>query len=226
MTEPTDSSFATWQSELPAEVAFWSYWINDPDIPWKEERAARLAATTPLQDWAKELVHAEPGTTVRLLDVGAGPATQLGKVWPERTVRITAVDPLADEYNELLDAARIIPPVRTRLGHGERLTEQFAPNTFDFACAINALDHSYDPLLVIRGMVDVVKPGAWVRLVHFVNEAQFEQYQGLHQWNFCREDERFVIWNKRERIVVEDHLPLAIARGSRTAGSKTAVSRC
>ncbi|HEX6797795.1 MAG TPA: methyltransferase domain-containing protein [Ktedonobacterales bacterium] len=202
-----DANYQVWERELPSEVAFWHYWLNDPDIPWKEERAARLAADTPLQPWARDLLAAPPGGTVHLLDVGAGPATRLGTVWPERTVRITAVDPLADEYNELLDAARIIPPVRTRLGHGERLTERFAPDTFDLAVAINALDHSYSPLRVIQGMVEVVKPGAWVWLTHYVNEAEQEHYEGLHQWNFCLEDEQFVIWNKHDRFVVAQHLP-------------------
>lgn len=204
-----DVNYQVWESELPSEIAFWKYWINDPDIPWKAERAARLAADTPLQEWVRELVQAAPGAAVRLLDVGAGPATQLGKIWPERTVRITAIDPLADEYNDLLDEARIIPPVRTRLGHGEKLAERFAPDTFDLAVAINALDHSYDPVKVIQGMVEVVRPGAWVWLTHYVNEAEQEHYEGLHQWNFCLEDEQFVIWNKHDRIVVAEHLPSA-----------------
>lgn len=204
-----DANYQVWESELPSEVAFWKYWITDPDIPWKEERAARLAADTPLQQWARDLVAAPPGTTVRLLDVGAGPATQLGKIWLERDVRITAIDPLADDYSDLLDAAGVIPPVRTRLGHGEKLAERFAPDTFDLAVAINALDHSYDPVRVIAGMVEVVKPGAWVWLTHYINEAEQEHYEGLHQWNFCLDDEQFVIWNKRERLVVAEHLPSA-----------------
>lgn len=167
---------------------------------------ARFDPSTPLQHWAQELLAAPPGATVRLLDVGAGPVTQLGKVWPGRTVLITATDPLANEYNDLLDQARIIPPVRTRLGHGETLSQQFHPNTFDFVCAINALDHSYDPLLVIQGMVDVAKPGSWVKLIHFVNEAEAAGYTGLHQWNFALEDGEFIVWNQRERVRARDRL--------------------
>lgn len=223
----TQANQTVWEAELPEEVAFWKTWINEDDLPgeewkavsWKEERRARFDPSTPLQHWAQELISAAPGATVRLLDVGAGPVTQLGKLWPDRTVRITAIDPLANEYNELLDEARIIPPVRTRFGHGETLTQQFSPNTFDFVCAINALDHSYDPLFVIQGMVDVVKPGSWVKLIHFVNEAEAAGYTGLHQWNFALEEGEFVIWSQREHIRVRDRLHNASeVRGELSAG--------
>ena len=58
-------------------------------------------------------------------------------------------------------------------------------------------------------MVRAVKPGCWVVLFHYLNEAEQEHYEGLHQWNFSAENGKFVIWNKQRHIVVEDHLPLA-----------------
>ena len=58
---------------------------------------------TELRERIRALIAAPEGVTVRVLDVGAGPLTALGKVWPGRTLELTAVDPLADEYNAILD---------------------------------------------------------------------------------------------------------------------------
>ena len=209
VTPQNETSFESWQKELPTEVAFWDYWIREANIPWQEERRARLDPNTPLQDWVRDLIDIPEGSPVHLLDVGAGPATQLGRVWPGREVSITAIDPLANEYNNLFAEHGIAPPVRTQQCHGEHILEMFRPNSFDFACSFNALDHSYDPLAVIQQMVEVVKPGCLVFLQHFVNEAEQEEYQGLHQWNFTAENGQFVIWNSTRRIAVADALPLA-----------------
>ncbi len=202
-------NYKVWKKELPSEVAFWKNWIGGEAIPWQEERRERLDPAMPLQKWARDLIIAPVGATVRLLDVGAGPATRLGKVWPKRTVLITAIDPLADEFNRMLDEYGVKPPVRTQQGDGERLADGVQMDSFDLAYSINALDHCYDPLKAIKGMVRAVKPGCWVVLEHNVNEAEHETFHGLHQWNFCAEDGKFVIWNKQQHIVVEDHLPLA-----------------
>jgi hypothetical protein len=69
-----------WKEALPTEIAFWKDWISKEVIPWQEERRARLDPATPLQDWVRNLVQAPAGATVKLLNVGAGPATVLGKV--------------------------------------------------------------------------------------------------------------------------------------------------
>lgn len=201
---------AGWKAELHTEVAFWKPWIGgDPNVwhGYRVQDTPRLDPNLPLQDWVRELVNAPTGATVRLLDVGAGPATLLGKVWPERTVSITAVDALADEYNRMFRTAKITVPVPTKQGDGEHLSELVEPGVYDLAYSCNALDHSYDPKSIILQMLDAVKPGGWVVLEHWVNEAENEEYYGLHQWNFNLEDGKFVIWNPGCRIIMEEHLP-------------------
>lgn len=212
----TANNYTAWKKRLPSELAFWRQWISEKVTPWQEDRRARLDPQTHLQGWVRERITAGPDTPIKILDVGAGPVTQLGQVWPGRNVAITAVDPLANEYNRLLDGCALTPPVRTQAGEGERLEDLFSPDSFDFACAINALDYSYDPLASIKGMLKVVKPGCWVVLMHFINGAERERYRGLRQWNFCCEDGKVVIWKRcghgpwkqEQRIYLEDQLPL------------------
>jgi len=132
--------------------------------------------------------------------------TRLGKRWEGRIVWITAVDALAEQYERLLRDAGITPPVLTQPGEVERLTERFPKNSFDLVNMENALDHSYDPLLGIRQMLEVVKSGGYVLLLHDVNEAHRTGYVGFHQWNFCAEEGHFIIWNPQNRVSVNDAL--------------------
>lgn len=121
---------------------------------------------------------------LRILDMGSGPLTTLGTCWPDKKLEIVAVDPLASEYDRVLEELKITPPIRAVAGTSEGLLEQFGEAAFDFAHSSNALDHAYDPLLSIRNMVLAVKPACLVYLYHFENEAEKENFNGLHQWNF------------------------------------------
>ncbi len=174
-----------WDQSLPEELRFWEEALKDEGRRWiRSEYQERMDPSLELQEELKRLIPAPPGAVVRLLDVGAGPLTRLGKRWQGRTLQLYPLDPLAGEYKALLARLHLRPPVLTETGHGERLTEQFEPNYFDLAYASNALDHSYDPLLAIRQMFAVVKPGCSVYLWHFAAVGAAEGYQGLHQWNF------------------------------------------
>ena len=172
---------------------------------WPDDYRQRLDPQTPLDSWI--LKYLDPSAPViSILDVGSGPMTNLGKIWPGHDVRLTAVDALADEYNRLLDELGVAPPVRTQRCDSERLLERFPENHFDLVHARNTLDHSYQPVEAIRQMLGVVKPTGLVVLSHSANEAENMEYQGFHQWNFCVENEDFIIWDKQSHVSVKDRL--------------------
>lgn len=189
-----------WQSGLSEEINFWSYWISSKGWEWPADFANRLDPSLPLQDNLRSMIDVPAGLTIRILDVGSGPLTLLGKKWEGRTVEILAVDPLADEYDAMMAGAGVKPLVRARRGEAERLTELCPECFFDLSYAANCLDHCYDALGAIRQMLLVTRPGAFVHLEHAVNEAVTQKYIGLHQWNFCAEDGRFIIWRPDARI--------------------------
>lgn len=178
----------TREEGLAEELAFWDG-VMRTGGEWPEEIRDRLDPNLPLQEEFRALVpNAGPGDTVRILDVGAGPFTTIGKVWPGRRVDIVPNDPLAAEYARLLDKYGLTPPVRTLYLAGEDtgfLTMAWAKHLrYDIAYARNSLDHAVDPVACIQGMLDVVKPGGYVFLQHSVREADKQGRQGLHQWNF------------------------------------------
>ncbi len=50
-------------------------------------------------------------------------------------------------------------------------------------------------------MIDVVKTGSYVLLEHMLNEAENENYSGLHQWNFSLSvDSDFLVSSKFEKV--------------------------
>lgn len=212
------SARAAWEAGIQGEVAHWrEVFQTDPaHVAWLSDPDGLVGADTLLGEVLEDVVVESPS----VLDVGSGPMTPLGHVFHGRRLRITAIDPLADTYNELLDDLGIDPPVRTVPGDGETLREQFGAGSFDIAIATNTLDHTYEPVLVVESMLEVVRPGGLVLLDHHRNEAENRLYRGLHQWNLDERDGDLVVWNPDERVDLSQRLAQratvrAYRRGSR-----------
>lgn len=182
-----------WTAALPEETAFWEGYIASHGEAWGGDFAERMDPAFPLQPYLAELISLPKGATVRILDVGAGPLTYVGKVSPDWAIDLVAVDPLADAYDQLLLTHAVEPPVRTQRGAAESLTSLFAEDTFDIVTARNALDHSVNPIKAILEMIAVCKPGGVVTLHHAINEAERQGHFGLHQWNFYATEGNFFI---------------------------------
>lgn len=197
-----------WKLGLGGEVRFWERYFSTGGLSWKEEFARRLDPQRPLADRFVALlqkIHPD-ADSYDLLDVGSGPLTSLGKTMPNKTIQMRAVDPLAPEYDRMLNAQNLTPPVRTEECKGEELSSKFEAASFHLVYARNCMDHSIDPVQAFREMLAVTKPGGVVLLEHWPNEGQTEEYRGLHQWNFDCQDGEFVVWNPKRRQVVSSEL--------------------
>jgi len=185
-----------WNAGKEYEINFWRSYFKTEGLRWKENYKNKLNPSLPLQETIAKYIPSHL-KHARILDVGAGPLTNLGKVLDACKLAIVAVDPLAEEYDSILSEFGIEPFVRTTYGEVERLSRQFKPNTFDLVHINNALDHSYNPMKGIFEMLKVVKHSHYVVLGHTKNEAERENYKGFHQWNFDYVEKQFVIWNKK-----------------------------
>ena len=195
-----------WHASIAGEVRFWRDWLATKGARYPGSYDRAFDANLELQPAIAELIAAPDGATVRLLDVGAGPLTFLGRTHPTWTLELTAVDALGAQYSELLDEAHLVPPVRTQTGESERLSEQFAADSYDLVTARNTLDHSYDPVRAISEMVTCAKPGSPIVLVHHSNTAEKEKYHGMHQWNFELVDRTLNVWRPGQRTDVGEAL--------------------
>jgi ubiquinone/menaquinone biosynthesis C-methylase UbiE len=188
-----------WKAGINTELTFWDSWLKTKGGSSHKDFLHRLDPSSNLQDELCELLPVK--TNVHILDVGAGPLTLLGKTCNGKNLTITAVDTLANEYNKLLEKYQISPLVRTLEMDAEHLSENFKKNTFDLVCAINSIDHVYDPEEAILQMLFIVKNGSYVFLRHTANEAKNQNYTGLHQWNFSMSrDGDFIISSKTKQI--------------------------
>jgi SAM-dependent methyltransferase len=212
-----------WAGALSDEMAFWREWMRTGGSKWPDDYRFRLDPESEIQEQITQHLSGIE-SRVRMLDVGAGPLTFVGKRWPGHEFTLTAVDALADKYDVLLDEFGITPSVRTRRCDSERLSEAFAENSFDVAYALNTLDHSYEPMRAIRQMIAVVRPGGIVLLQHYPNEAENEAYSGLHQWNFDWVDSDCLLWRPSKKwSLSKEFAGQATVTGTKADGVVTVV---
>lgn len=173
-----------WRLGHKSEEGFWDRYLRTRGLRWQEEFAGRMNPELELDAELAALLPPSSHAAPKILDVGAGPLSVVGKRRGGLPLDLTAVDPLAADYDRLLAKHGLNPPVRTQRGCGEDVATMFPANSFDLAHARNCLDHGVDPLQAVTAMLNVVRPGGWVYLKHHPNEGLNEQWHGLHQWNF------------------------------------------
>jgi len=172
---------ADWERALADELGYWRWSLEQGNF------RERLDPHTELQPELAELLRkcANAADEALVIDVGSGPLTTVGSKWTH-PLRVMAIDPLADQYNALMDELGVVPPVRPVRGSAERLLDLIVAESADLLVMNNALDHSFQPLQCVMNLVAAAKPGCFVYLNHFANEAERERYAGLHQWNIFR----------------------------------------
>jgi len=204
------STEAIWRRGLPLEVEFWAEYIRTAGGEFPEEFRERLDPQAEIKDpIILEAIDRSDADPVRILDVGSGPLTAVGRRdprAPERRIDIVAIDPLADAYDRLLAQADLTPPVRTQKCRGEDIFKRYGPDSFDIGYARNSLDHSIDPMTVIENLVRAIKPGGTIVLRHYRREGEAMRYEQLHQWNFDVKGGRLLLWSKRRSYDVSQRL--------------------
>jgi SAM-dependent methyltransferase len=187
---------------LVEELTFWRRvcrdYTNDPAT--NPHMHFKLSAISPLQPDIRDRINrgSPVDGTAKVLDVGCGPVSTIGKVANNLRADITGLDPLADEYASVFREYGLQAPHQTVKGVGEHAGSLFPEETFDYVHVENALDHCYDPGAVLAGLQRVAKPGATIFVRVFINEGEHNQYSGFHAWNFDLYDGKVVFWRPGE----------------------------
>lgn len=191
---------------LPSELQWWKRWFQtkgavahcEKDYIWRTDNEAEIE----INSWMFKGVSAKD----KILDIGCGPLPGHGSKIKGEKVNIIALDPLAEEYNKLIEEYAPQVEFRGIKGTGENLLDIFKNEEFDMVISANALDHSRDPILCIQNMIKVCKKNGIVRFCVAENEAVRSMYNGLHQWNFTVHDDKLKLWNKEGETFVEEHI--------------------
>lgn len=184
-----------WASGTEDELAFWRSVFAGEQFPaFKRDLEQRADANAPLMPWiAAQLPIAVTIARARILDVGAGPVSCVGWQLDGGRPQVVAVDPLADRYRPLLDAARLAPPVYASCVAGEELARHFGPARFDVVHLRNALDQCWDPVRALRNVLAVLRPGGSLLIHGDTDAAERAHGRGLHLWNLRVEAGELVI---------------------------------
>lgn len=183
----------TRKRQLRGELGFWRQWLATKGLEWPDDYALRFDPDAPIQQHVAIYIDRLAGPRVEILDVGSGPVTKLGKVHPSKTLSITAIDMLAEQYEEMLKDFAVTPLVVTQFADAEKLRDKFGNRKFDLVHAENSLDHTNEPVAALGEMLAVARPGGFVVLLHQENEGMNESYQDLHKWDFTCEVGHFII---------------------------------
>lgn len=187
-----------WNFGVSEEMDHWRDYFEWPK--YASDLAFRLNPISELQPEIKQIFSDNMLQKIRILDVGSGPLTRIGKKWGDVQIEIVPIDPLAALYDELLQNYYITPLIKTIALRAEDIKlgeNQFLLN-FDLAYAHNSLDHCYDPIKAIINMFDVVKKGGWIYLDHRENEQIRTRSRGFHQWDFNIQEGKFYIRDNRK----------------------------
>lgn len=195
-----------WTRRKGQEAGYWHDALKAPEA--RRRFADRLDPEAPLDDELLERVIGELGevSSISILDVGSGPLTSVGKKLPGVELEVTACDALADEYLDTMAEVGITPPAPPVNCAGEELESTFGADSFDLVFMTNALDHTADPLLILRNMLTVARSRGAVVLRHMECEGERNEYFGIHLWNIEHRNGSFLVWNRSTRVDVADYL--------------------
>lgn len=210
MTGQTENTyndyFEQWLKGIPSEIRFWDKLMETKGACLGEDAEKRFALRCSF-DAPFVLENELEGNDTAFLDIGSGPFSNCGVKTSKARLRITAVDPLACAYRLLKEKHGISAPIVPQTGIVEMVDELFEENSFDIVHMSNSLDHCFDPIMGLRKMLYITRPGGKIILRHNENEAKTARYAGLHQWNIhVTETGRFLLWRPGCTIDVQEAL--------------------
>jgi len=156
------------------EIEFWKGFVESERFKtnWLSSPNPEMALYPELQ---KAIAEKLPGP---VLDLGCGVISYMrGSVRP-----LYQCDLLAHYYGQFFDY-QAHGEEKPQAIAGESLLEAFGAGFFSLINISNALDHCQDPALVMDQAEACLIPGGTLIVHGFENEASFENWNGLHQWN-------------------------------------------
>ena len=189
------------------ELDYWEGYLKKRPASLSDPGVRKAAFPAGLRAHAAR-IRKEEGRLARVLEIGSGPFSLLASGVDEGIVTVTALDPLARSYADLLKLCGVDFPVRPVPGRGEDLS-RFAARSFDIVYSSNALDHSASPRRCIEQMCEMLPAGGVLLLEGFVREGSQGNWIGLHQHDLFTEQGQLIHVDRQgHRTNLAAQLPL------------------
>jgi hypothetical protein len=198
------------QNSLKTVHDNWSNYIrrkglvfHENNIQNNKERLEKLwRLDYPLNERIGKILKRINKQNIRLLDIGCGPFPKSGLSIKDFTIDRTLIDPMADNYHELLEENNIETFGQKIIKwDAETIDEKFKKNSIEIIFSRNALDHMYNPIEVLSKSLDIITSDGMIVLEHYIKEGEYTSYYGLHQWDFYINNGSFYISNREKNII-------------------------
>lgn len=168
-----EKNFNVLLEEVAHELKFWKGFVQT--TRFLDGWVANIK-TPELQQSVYDFIK---GKDAKILDVGSGVVSILNGT---PCYALNSVDLLGNLYPFIFDYEKhgVKQPVAVA---GEYILDKVQADFYDIVHMSNAIDHSVDPELVFSNLVACCKPGGYIILQGFEDEGDFEQFEGMHQWN-------------------------------------------
>lgn len=176
-------------SAIAHELNFWKGFVQTKRFL---EGWVKNIKTPELRDVVHNYIKNNLKPNGSVLDVGSGVVSILNGTVPKE--QLTAVDPLGDLYQIIFDYGKhqIKPPIAIPC---EEIGIDFW-GAYDIVHISNALDHTQNPFEAYSNLLKAVKPYGYIIIQGFENEAEFEKWQGFHQFNLRLGDQFITVTDK------------------------------
>ena len=136
------------------------------------------------------------------IEIGSGPVSQFysEEILNIPKIRISALDPLADTYNELHKKYGSEYNIRCIRGFAENMNKLFPPNSFHLVFSQNAIDHSKSPIDFFDSICRILKPKGFIVLNGFLKVGTISHWMGLHQWDIEIDGNDLVVSNRDKSV--------------------------
>ena len=138
--------------------------------------------------------------TLKTLEIGSGPNSNLSYWVDEKLIKVTAIDPLADLYKKMMKKLKYQYPIVPMKLKGEDLPKIFKKESFHIVFAQNSLDHAENPLECFRNGYNLLKKGGLFFVCTNKREGSRKSWAGMHKYDIYVENNELFLENQKGEI--------------------------
>ena len=196
-----DHRYLCYRDRLGEEIQFWrDHFKAGKRLPWMELLLDPQTRKKAFPAWILPFVdqiRARREGDMAILDVGCGPLPPLAWGAEQSLFKLTAIDPLAEEYIKMHEKHNISFPFKPIKASAEYLSGIFPAENFDIVYSANALDHTVDVRKSIENMHKVLKGDGFLALEGFVREGTKQHWGGLHRHDLVPVNGELIHYDRR-----------------------------
>ena len=138
--------------------------------------------------------------TLKALEIGSGPNSNLSYWVDNKLLEVTAIDPLADVYEKIMRKLNYKYPITPIKIKGEEILEHFGEETYHIVFAQNSLDHVEDPIKCFDNAYYVLKKGGFLFVCSNIKEGTRKSWTGMHKFDIYVEGNELLLASQNGEV--------------------------